>query len=273
MSPIQSSWIQKCLQVLPHPHSTPGFWYPTYKWQDRHSGSEYHQCLHIAVNPSSGPVDVVSYSRIFCRLSHQQVHEDSCKKHTTTWRILRKLYQHQRLFRRGLRVKAWIYQIHQGISQCKSLFYTGNRGFPEEPFKYSLEYLNTSLALLVRLSLAPLYTVELSGSFVRAHSKVLGTEEPTDKDQKGKEQKFGIWTQSTKRDTNGPYYRCGFFLLSLTRLVSVLTIRGLSAELHSAWENWKEILPGRRIRLGPVPVKPDSWKPVLFTIDFWKYAF
>lgn len=220
------------------------------------------------------PESFVDWVTNKCMKIHvKNVKKDSCKKRTTTWRILRKLYQHQRLFRRGLRVKAWIYQIRQGILQCKSLFYTGNRGFPEEPFKYSLEYLNTSLALLVRLSLAPLYTVELSGSFVRAHSKVLGTEKPTDKDQKGKEQKFGVRTQSTKHDTKGPYYRCGFFLLSLTRLVSVLTIRGLSAELNSAWENWKEILPGRRIRLGPVPVKPDSWKPVLFTIDFWKYAF
>lgn len=53
------------------------------------------------------------------------------------------------------------------------------------------EYLNTSLALLVRLSLAPLYTVGLFGSFVRAHSKALGTEKQTNKHQKSKEWEFG----------------------------------------------------------------------------------
>jgi len=40
----------------------------------------------------------------------------------------------------------------QGILQCQSLFYAANRGFPEEAFKYSPEYLKTSLALLVRLN-------------------------------------------------------------------------------------------------------------------------
>lgn len=101
------------------------------------------------------------------------------------WRILRK--RHQQLFHWVFQVKAWTYQKLQGIFQCKSLFYNGNRGFSEESFKYSLEYLNTSLALLVRLSLAPLYTVELFSSFVRTHSKVLGTEKQANKDQKGKE--------------------------------------------------------------------------------------
>lgn len=123
-------------------------------------------------------------------------------KNTTAWRILRKLYQHQQLFHWDLQVKAWTYQNLQGIFQCKSLFYTRNRGFPEKAFKYSLEYLNTSLALLVRLSLAPLYTMELFNSFVRADSKALGTEKQTNKDQKGKEQEFGIWTQ--RHDTKRP---------------------------------------------------------------------
>lgn len=142
--------------------------------------------------------------------------EDSSKEtHKTAWRILKRLHQHQQLFHWVLQVKARAYQKLQGILQGKSLFYTGNRGFPEEAFKYSLEYLNTSLALLVRLSLTPLYTVELFSSFVRAHSKALGTEKQTNKDQKGKEQEFGIWTQSTRYYTKCPYCRVlGFFFPS-----------------------------------------------------------
>jgi len=116
-----------------------------------------------------------------------------------------------------LQVQAWTYKKLQGILQRKSLFYTGNRGFPEEAFKYSLEYLNTSLALLARLSLAPLYTVELFSSFVKAPSKALGTEKQTNKDQKCKQQEFGIWTWNTTHHIKCPYHRWGFFLLSLNR--------------------------------------------------------
>lgn len=83
---------------------------------------------------------------------------------------------------------------------------------------------------------------------------------------------MGVWTQSTIHYTKCPYYKWEF-LLSLNRQISVLTIRRSPTELHSAWENWKEIISGRRISLGPVPVKPDSWKPVLYTIDFWKTLF
>lgn len=83
---------------------------------------------------------------------------------------------------------------------------------------------------------------------------------------------MGVWIQSTRHYTKCPYYRWEFFLC-LNRQVSVLTIGTLPTELHSSWENWKEILSGKRIRLGPVPVKPDSWKPVLYTIDFWKMLF
>lgn len=179
------------------------------------SKSEYRKPVDVLSTPESFVDWVINKCTEF-HVKNIKQHGEFLENYTST----------SNYFTGSCKLRLGTYQKRQGILQCKSLFYAGNRGFPEVAFKYSLEYLNTSLALPVGLSLAPLYTVELFSSFVRAHSKALGTEKRTNKDQRGKEQEFAIWTQSTRHYTKCPYYRCRFFLLSLSKEVSLLTIGG-----------------------------------------------
>lgn len=118
------------------------------------------------------PVNVLTHSRIFCRLWVIKKHIKFYIKNIQECReFLENCTSTCNYFTGSFKLRPGRIKNFNIFYSAKSLFYTRNRGFPEEAFKCSLEYLNTALALLVRLILARLYIERLFSSFVRLTPK------------------------------------------------------------------------------------------------------